>query len=178
MNIEDLLPDTGKLTAIHAADVAMQKTELIPELIKLAFADKHPVSVRAANTIEIIDSKMPELIEPHYSKIINGFAKFKTGGVIRCLLKIFTRHTDIKNEKLLCTLLNHCFKKLASADEDVAVKVYALQILYDFSKREPDIKNELIFAVKDQLPKNSEAFKNYGNKILKKLYKETSNFRP
>lgn len=176
MNIEDLLPDTGKLTAIHAADVAMQKPELIPGILKLAFLDKHPISVRAANTTEIIDSQMPGLIAPYYSKIINGFSKFKTGGVKRCFLKIFTRHIDLNNEKLLCALINYCFEKLVSSNEDVAIKVYALQILYDFSRKEPDIKNELIFAIKDQLPKNSEAFKNYGNKILKKLYRETSNF--
>jgi hypothetical protein len=178
MNIEELLPDTSKLTAIHAADVAMQKTGLIPEIIKLAFLDKHPISVRAANTIEIIDSKMPELIKPHYAKIINGFASFKTGGVKRCLLKIFTRHTDIKNELLLCRLINYCFEKLAMADEPVAVKVIALQILYAVSNKEPDIKNELIFAIKDQLSKNSGAFTTCGNNILKKLYKETTTFKP
>ena len=178
MNIEDLLPDTGKLTAIHAADVAMQKPELITEILKLAFLDKHPISVRAANTIEIIDSQMPELIKPFYNKIIKGFAKYRTGGVIRCLLKIFTRHVDLKDEKLLCLLINICFEKLASADEDVAVKVYSLQILYSFSNKEPDVKNELIFAINDQLPKNSSAFKSIGNKILKKLYKETSKIKP
>ncbi|HNW99667.1 MAG TPA: hypothetical protein PKK00_14770 [Bacteroidales bacterium] len=172
INIEDLLPDTGKLTAIHAANVAMKKTELIPEILKLAFIDKHPISVRAANTIEIIDSENPGLIEPYYNKIINGLVKFKTSGVKRCLLKIFTRHTNLKNEKQLCILINYCFEKLANTEEDVAIKVYALQILYDFSEKEPDIKNELILAIKDQLPKNSEAFKNYGNKIIKKLNKE------
>jgi hypothetical protein len=43
-------------------------------------------------------------------------------------------------------------------------------ILYKISKKEPDLKNELIFAIKDQLPKNSVAFRTAGNKILIKLY--------
>ncbi len=173
MNLEDLLPDTGKLTAIHAAEVAIQKTELVSKILDLAFSDKHPISTRAANTIEIIDSKKPELIEPFYLKIIQGFPKFHTSGVKRCLLKIFTRHTDIQNEEMLCLLLNYCFERIASADEEVGVKAYSLLILYNISNREPDLKNELIFAIKDQLPKNSKAFSSLGKRILKKLYKET-----
>jgi len=171
MNIEELIPDSGKQTAIHAANVAMKKPEIIPEILDLAFWNKYQYSTRAANAIEIIDSKMPGLIKPFYSKIINGFTNYKTDGVKRCFLKIFTRHTDIKNEQLLCILLNFCFDALSSSSETVAVKVYSLMILYEISKKEPDLKNELIFAIKDQLPKNSAAFRSIGNKMLKKLYK-------
>jgi predicted AAA+ superfamily ATPase len=175
MNIEELLPDTGKLTAIHAADVAMQKPVLIKELLNIAFKDKQPVSLRAANTIEKIDSKMPELIRPYYSKIINSLPKFNTDGVKRCLLKIFTRHTDLK-EDLLCKLIDLCFSYMISPSEPIAIKAYSLQILYSISNKEKDLKNELIFAVRDQMEKNSGSFRAVGNKILKKLYKETSCF--
>jgi len=174
INFEELLFDTGKLTAIHAADVAMERTEIIPELIKLAFADTYPMSLRAANTLEKIDSQVPGLIEPYYERIINILPSFKVDGVRRCLLKIFTRHTNLKDEKLLCTLLNNCFAFMASSNEPVAVKAYSLNILYLISKKEPELKNELIFAILDQLDKNSPAFKSFGNKILKKLYKETA----
>jgi len=174
VNLEDLLPDTGKLTAIHAADVAMQRKEIIPELIKLAFNDTYPPSLRAANTIEIIDSQEPDLIEPFYTKMINALNGFKVDGVKRCFLKLFTRHTDLNNEEVLCVLINACFAFVASPDEAVAIKAYSLQILYCISNTEPELKNELIFAILDQLDKNPESFKNLGNKILKKLYKETS----
>ena len=155
MNLEDILPDTGKLTAIHAADVAMQRTDIIPKLIKLAFADTYPLSLRAANTVEIIDSQMPSLIKPYYSKMINALSGFKVDGVKRCFLKIFTRHTDLDNEKLSCILINACFAFLASPEETVAVKVYSLEILYRISNKEPELKNELIFAILDQSDKNS-----------------------
>jgi hypothetical protein len=176
MNLEDLLPDTGKLTAIHAADVVMQRRDIIPALIKLAFADKYPISLRAANTVEIIDSQQPFLIQPYYSKMINTLTGFKVDGVKRCFLKIFTRHTDLDNEKLLCALINSCFAFIASHEETVAVKAYSLEILYQISNKEPELKNELIFAILDQSDKNSGAFKTCSEKILKKLYTETANF--
>jgi hypothetical protein len=49
-----------------------------------------------------------------------------------------------------------------------------VQILYEISKKEKDLKHELIFAIKDQAEKSSGSFSILGNKILKKLYKETS----
>lgn len=168
IDIRELLPDTGKLTAIHAADVAMNKKKLIPEILKIAFADKHPFSTRAANTIEIIDFKKPELIKPYYKKIITGFPDFKVDGVKRCFLKIFTRHVDL-NEELLCRLLNYCFDSVVSSSETVGVKAYSMMILYEISNRIQEIKNELATAISVQLLENSAAIKNTWNKILRKI---------
>lgn len=134
------------------------------------------MSTRAANTIEIIDSKKPDLIKPHYKKIICGFPSFKVDGVKRCLLKIFTRHTDL-DEELLCRLLNYCFERVASSSETVGVKVYSLMILYEISKQEPDIKNELATAISTQLSESSAAFKSIGNRMIAKLHKEINSGR-
>lgn len=169
MQFRDLLPDTGKLTAIHAADVAIGKKDLIPEILHLAFTEKHPMATRAANTIEIIDSKKPEHIRPHYKKIISAFPSFTIDGQKRCLLKIFTRHVHELNEEQLCALLNFCFDALNSASESIGVKAYSMMILFEISKREPDIKNEFALAISTQIEEGSKAFQNLGSKILKKL---------
>ncbi|HQH18798.1 MAG TPA: hypothetical protein PKZ43_04525 [Bacteroidales bacterium] len=168
-----LLPDTGKLTAIHAANVIMKSNLLVTPLIDLAFSNQYPLSLRAANTIEIIDSKKPELIKPYYKKIINGFPEYKIIGVKRCLLKIFTRHTDIK-EELVCKLIDFCFAFLSSPKESIAIKAYSLQILYAISNKEDALKKELISVIFDQREKNSTSFYNFGNQFLKKLLKETN----
>ncbi|NTW33115.1 MAG: hypothetical protein HGB12_10900 [Bacteroidetes bacterium] len=172
MNIEEILPDSLKLTAIQASDIAIAKPDIIKNFYKLVLLDTYPFSMRAANVIEKIDFKKPELIKPFYHKIIQAFPNFKIEGVRRCLLKIFTRHTDIDEEDLLCELLNFCFDALISPTEGVGAKVYAIDILYQISNKESDIKNELIIAITDQLPKNNPAFRSRGNKILAKLYKE------
>ena len=174
INLVELLSDTSRLTAINAADIAIEKKEIIPDLIKLTFTDKYPISLRAANTIEKIDLQVPSLISPYYQKILNALPSFKVEGVRRCLLKIFTRHIELNDEKKICLLINHCFAFISSPEEPIAIKAYSLQILYQISNKEPDLKNELIFAIQNQMDKNSQTFKNLGNKILKKLYKETS----
>ena len=168
-----LLPDTGKLTAIHAANVIIKSNSLLPHLINVAFSNQHPLSLRAANTIEIIDSKKPELINPYYKKIINNFPEYKIIGVKRCFLKIFTRHTD-NNEELVCKLIDFCFAFLSSPKEPIAIKAYSLQILYSISNKEIELKKELISVLLDQMEKNSTSFYNFGNQFLKKLLKETN----
>ena len=173
MNVKELLPDSAKITGILAADIAMAKPEFIEKILLLAFSETKQYSMRAANTIEIIDSRLPELIKPYYEKIIQHIPTSNIDGVKRCLLKIFTRHLKFKNEETLCALLNLCFDSISSPTESLAVKIYAIDIVYQISNKEPDLKNELILAITDQLDKNSVAFANRGNKILKKLYKET-----
>ena len=171
MNIEDLLPDSGKLTAIHAAKVVMQKPELITLLFDLAFIDKKQFSMRAANVIQIIDSIDDSLIRPFYPNIIRGFEEFRIDGVKRCFLKLISNHVDIPSEDLLGILVNYCFSKASSSDP-VAIKVYSILILYNLSLVEPDLTNELVLIVEDQIPKNSPAFANFGKKIITALKKK------
>lgn len=169
MKLTELLPDTGKRTAIHAAEVAIKNKRLMTQLLHTAFTEKHPMSTRAANTLEIIDHKRPDLIRPLYNKIINAFPSFSVDGQKRCLLKIFTRHVNELDEELLGLLLNVCFNFLSSSSESVGVKAYSMMILFDISKREPDIKNELAVIIQNQFEESSKAFQSLGRKILKKL---------
>jgi hypothetical protein len=171
MNLAELLPDTGKLSAIHTADVAIKKRSLIPELLDTAFHATHPMSTRAANTLEIIDSKKPELIKPYYKKIISAFPKFTIDGQKRCLLKIFTRHVAELKDAELCALLNYCFDAMNSSSETVGVKAYSMMILFEISKREPDIRNELAIAISSQLSESQKAFQSLGSRMLVKLKK-------
>ena len=172
MNIEELLNDSHKSTALHVVEIAIAKPIIIKDIIKCVFKDIYPFSMRAANVIEKIDLRNPELIKPYYPKIIEGFKNLKIEGVRRCLLKTFTRNINNLEGNSLCFLLNFCFEALISPTEGLAAKVYATNILYQISNKEPDIKNELIIAITDQFEKSTAAFRNYGNKILKKLYKE------
>jgi len=167
MNIMELLSDSSKLTAIHAGNVAMQKPEIIPLILKLALENKHQYSMRAANTIEKLDFNRPELVKPFYTEIIEALPAIEIQGVQRCFLKLLVRHTNIKNEETLCSLLNFSFDKLSSPTAEVAVKVYAMEILYHISKVEPDLKNELVSVIKAQMTDGSSGFKSCGSRIIK-----------
>jgi hypothetical protein len=56
--------------------------------------------------------------------------------------------------------------------EAIALKIYAMTILYKISNAYPAIKPELISSIENEIPKNSAAVISRGKRILKKLYKE------
>jgi hypothetical protein len=53
-----------------------------------------------------------------------------------------------------------------------AVKMFSMNILYNISEAEPDLKPELAAVIEDQLPKGTPGLKNSGQKMLKKLYRQ------
>ena len=64
------------------------------------------------------------------------------------------------------------FELLISRKEPVAVKVFAMTVLYNLSQEIPEIKSELKIVLEDQLPYGSAGFKNRGAKIISKLEQE------
>ncbi len=77
---------------------------------------------------------------------------------------------DYKIPEELCGLAyDQCFILLQSTTEPIAVKVFAMQVLYNIVKDIPELKPELADAISIQMPDGSAGLKNRGAKILKKL---------
>jgi hypothetical protein len=51
----------------------------------------------------------------------------------------------------------------------VAVKVHAMQIIYNHALIYPELKEELITVISDQVDNNSVGFKARGKRLIKKL---------
>lgn len=70
-------------------------------------------------------------------------------------------------------MLDFCIHHFTTAEEPIAVRVHAMQILYNISETEPDFKPELIHIIEHELEYHSSAgIKSRGGKLLKKLRKE------
>ena len=57
--------------------------------------------------------------------------------------------------------------------EALAIKVHSMQIMYNISETEKDLKPELASIIEYQYDLNSVGFKSRADKLLKKLYKQT-----
>ena len=80
-----------------------------------------------------------------------------------------SRH-DIPEEQSV-KVLDFCFKML-TLFETAAIKVHAMQILYNISQKEPGLKPELISAIELAIQEGTTGVKNRGQRMLKKLRKE------
>lgn len=142
------------------------------DLLDSMFREKDPLKWRAAWIIDGCDEKDPALAEPHISRIVGELENLDSQGTLRSLLRLLSRH-DIP-EKDQGHLVDLCFKYISSGFHSAAVKVYAMEILYNQSRIYPEIGNELEVMIMDLSEYNSAGFKARGDIIIKKLKKNRS----
>lgn len=109
----------------------------------------------------------PNLVRPYIPKMIALIPKLEDESKQRQYLKLISYEPlplDISGE-----FINRCFDLLINATTAVAVKVHAMQILYNFSSREPDIKNELALILEEQMEHGTAGFCSRAKKLLKTL---------
>lgn len=63
------------------------------------------------------------------------------------------------------------FSLHAELSETIAVKVFAMTVMTQVALKEPDLRNEVIIAIEEQLPYGSAAYRSRAAKLLKKLKK-------
>jgi len=175
MDFKILLPDSSRETADIAVDVIGDNKELFAQLMDFIFNNTGQLVNRATRVAVYAADNYPELIEPYLNTVIELLSDVKHEAVKRGFLKFFTTHTlpDVEDDRT-AVLINHCFDWLIAPSEAIAVKVYAMEILYRISNLLPDLKQELIYAIEDQIPKGTPAIKAVGEKLLRKLYKEVA----
>ncbi|MCK9618068.1 MAG: hypothetical protein M0R21_09575 [Lentimicrobiaceae bacterium] len=168
--IEVLQLGSERAVADMVVDKVERDSEKFAAVLALCFSEKYPISMRAARVVQLCCSKYPKLLVPHYENVILLLAQTKVSGVKRNFLKIFDEYSELKNIPNPGVLLNLCFDWLNNPSEDIAIRVFAMGVLYKFAKSEPDLTNELSLVIQNQLEyETSPGFINKAGKILKKL---------
>jgi hypothetical protein len=82
------------------------------------------------------------------------------------------------DEEYFGFLVDFCLDKLSSDKEPPAVRVHAMQILYNISEKVPELKPELIAVIEHEMTYHSTAgILSRGSKLVKKLQKQTGQKR-
>ena len=157
------------------ADAVGENKTYFMEVLEIAFTAKDMSSSRAARVIDMCTDRNPDLGEYFANDIAIKLMAQEDSRTKRSLCRIMTRHLP-NDEDILGYFINFAFEQIASPKEPVALKVYAMQALFNISKQIPDIKNELIGIIEEEMPKNTYAFTGRGNMLLKKMNKK-QNFK-
>jgi hypothetical protein len=165
-----LLVETSRRNTDMIADLVLKKPELFDELVTIYLRNEEPVSRRAVWVVDTVAEKLPELLEPYLESIAEALPNFEHDGLKRVSLRMLCRSP--LPQKYLGELMNICFDWLVAPKESVAVKVYAMEILYRISQTEPELKKELADSIEWRIAEGTPGFKNRGLKTLKKLHKE------
>ncbi len=144
--------------------------EEINNIIKMSFGDIQPEGWRSAWVLSELLKKDKSIIKNPQSfidKIIDKLDKFNSPGQIREFLKVLLMY-DIP-EKHMGKLISLSFDWLLQADADKSFKMYGMQIIYNYSKQEPDLLVELRLILEELITYESPGVINRAKKILAKI---------
>ncbi len=141
-------------------------------LVNLAFNDSRQKSWRAAYLIDQIHDKLPQLVTTYLPAIIEQLKIEKNASKRRHWLKLISMNKV--PERYLGFLFDYCIEAFTSAKEAVAVRVHAMQILFNISESEPELKPEVIGLIEHEIHYHPTAgIRSRGTKLLKKLHLQT-----
>lgn len=144
--------------------------------ILLGLALKHPKqrSWRAAYLVDKIHDEKPEIVRPYLPLIIDKLKTENNASKRRHWLRMVSANEI--NEEHFGFLFDYCIGVFTSGKEAVAVRVHAMQILYNISEKEPDLKPEVLQLIEHELEQNSSAgIRSRGKKLVIKLRKQCFN---
>jgi hypothetical protein len=163
-----LLAEMSRANTDFIAGIALKKPELVKDLWELFLSNEEPVSRRAAWVLDHLTETRPEWISDYTSRLIDALPGFSHDGLKRHALRMISRNPVPEAGKDL--LMNICFEWLISRNEAVSAKVYCMEILYRICLEEPAIRHELTDSIEYILEEGTPGIRNFGKKILKKLY--------
>lgn len=140
-------------------------------LMYIALNSREPTSWRAAWMADKIHDNYPELIKPYLEKMIKQLNQSLQVGKKRHFLKLISLN-EIPH-KYYGFLTDYCLNALTSAKEPPAVRVHAMQVLYNISEKEPELKPELLAVIEHEMECHATAgILSKGKKLAGKLHKQ------
>lgn len=159
----------SKVQAVKIAMYVGEDKDRFKELMGLFLGDEYRITQRAAWPLGICAEEHPKLIIPYLNKLADNLKKDVPDAVKRNTVRIF-QNVEIP-EKLMGKITDICFDYLATPSEAIAVRAYAMTVLFNITKKQPELKKELKILLEDQLPYGSAGFLSRAKKVLKALDK-------
>lgn len=150
-----------------------ENPENIMVLAEIAFYSNHPKSWRAAWMMDKIHDKAPELIIPLIPEMIQQIKTEQSEGKKRHFLKLISLNNISAEQQGL--VFDYCLKAFTSAKEPLAVRVHAMQVLFNISETEPELKPEILTLIEHEMENHSSAgIVSRGRKLVQKLRSQIS----
>ncbi len=141
----------------------------IKNLIDIGLNDSKKQSWRAIWIIDKVHEKKPELVRPFISQFVETLTFISNESKLRHLLKLISLN-PIASEKLLF-LWDYAITEFTNASRPIAIRVHAMQILFEISKTIPEFKPELVQLIEHEIEVHDSAgIRSRGKKLLAKLY--------
>lgn len=165
---EEILREHSKQNTEHIAAWVGPDKKRLAKLIDIFLHDEPELTRRISWILCYVNDEYPENIHPYLEKMV---AKMSEPGmhvaVKRHVVSIL--QTQQIPESLQGEVMTICFDLLSDPQETVAVRCCSMSVLDNLSKEYPEIRQELITIIQDQLEQETTpGFRSRAKKILNK----------
>ncbi len=166
MDIADILSERHSRDKTRAfADRIARDRKLFQQLVQFMLHGESPIPERAAWMMDFCTQSHPQCLEPYVTEISEALSALPHHGTRRTVLKMLCLYDIPPSHQGM--VVDSCFNWLIAPEETVAVKVHAMQLIYNISLSEPGLQEELIMVIQDQMDLNTVAFRSRGKRLLK-----------
>lgn len=138
------------------------------ELADVFLNDEYRVVQRVAHVIGKIGDDYPEILLPHLDDFVAYMKRDDVHIAVKRNIVRVMQNLEIP-EDLHGDVMNICFDLLADPNEAVAVRVFSITVLDNLSKHYPEIRQELVAIIEDQIEQGcTAAFRARAKTVLKK----------
>ena len=173
MNIRDALLKEEIHTKVQALAIAHHSCASdtnFNELMACFLSNDHRVAQRAARSVSWTSKEKPEMVLPYIGVLVQQMQRKDVHpAIVRNSLRILEKISI--PEAFHGEVMDTCFSFVESPQTPIAIKAFALTTLFNLSKIYPEIKQELILIIENQIDNGSPAFKSRAKKILQQLNK-------
>ncbi len=140
---------------------------LFDQLFCWIFSDNHRLAWRCGWIIDTTSEQLPDLLTDRIPAIISGLSATTDSSLKRHFTRILCRYQIPEIYQVV--VINRCFELLAPS-EPAAVRVNAMQMLFNMSLQLPDLKGELRSVLEGLIDEGGSAgFINRAEKLLNQL---------
>jgi hypothetical protein len=145
-----------------------------PALMDITLEGNERVNWRASWAADKINEMIPGIAAEWIPKLTEALSGLKHNGKKRQYLKLISLYPISENNESF--LFGYCLDKLTSETEDISVRVYSMQILYNISEKEPELKEELLQIIEHEMEyRSSPGILTRGKNLASLLRKEIRN---
>lgn len=138
-------------------------------LIELAMDPDQDMARRAGWPLSYLIEKNHWLIQPYFAPVLKAVKDASHNGVRRNFIRALS-FVKIP-EEFQGPYADLCFDLLNDPVEAIAVRIFAMEILWNITQSYPELAPELAMVIREHLPQGSAGYKSKSRKILKKLEK-------
>ncbi len=165
-----ILQEHSKKQALLIANYISSNQERFDQLMHLFLTDEYRVVQRAAYAVSHCADRHIEMVYPHLPAMVEYLKDRSTHIATRRNIVRILSQIDVP-EPLMGNVATLCFDFLIDPKEAVAVKIYSMEVLYQLTLKEPDLQNELILVIEENMIHGSAGIRSRGRKVLKRLDK-------